>query len=69
MNEHFERAEGLILEVIENLIQLMDPRDGENISYYNPSALDHTIMLLIVARSEMAIGRIEETSMETSNED
>ena len=59
MTEHFERAEALVTKVHLELGRYLC--DGcDPIDCYNPETLDQLIHLLIVARSEMAIGRNHE---------
>jgi hypothetical protein len=53
MHKYHKQAEERVQSVIEGL-QLLMPRDGEDISCYNPAALDLAIRLLIDAKVLMA---------------
>lgn len=56
MNIHFVKAERLVEQVRKKLKGILG-EDGEDISCYNPSALDTSIFDLIEAKTEMALGR------------
>lgn len=62
MNYWFMEADTLVRDTIKRLNIILE-NDGEDISYYNPEALDKSIINLINARSSMAIGRTKETSL------
>ncbi len=55
MNTHFKHAEKLIKDAVTDLESVLG-KDKENISCFNPIALDSAIANLIEARSHMAVG-------------
>jgi hypoxanthine phosphoribosyltransferase len=57
--EHHQQAERLVRKVIEDLQRLL-PRDGEDISCYNPCAIDASILSLVEVRT--LLGRANEAS-------
>ena len=56
MNQFFQNADKLVREAISDLEVLLG-KDGDDISSYNPVAIDAAIGNLIKARSQIAIGR------------
>jgi hypothetical protein len=59
MNKHFQKAETLLKEVVGGLIYILG-KDGEDISYFNPQAVDPCIDKLIQVRCHMTLGRKED---------
>ena len=59
MSEYHQQAEQLVREVIEDLQRLL-PCDGEDISCYNPCAVDDSILNLAKVRT--LLGRADETA-------
>ncbi len=59
MNKYHQQAEQLVRRVIKDLQRLL-PCDGEDISCYNPCAVDTSIMDLVDVRT--LIGRAQEKS-------
>ena len=57
MSEYHQQAEQLVRRVIEDLQRLL-PRDGEDISCYNPCAVDTSILNLAKVRT--LLGRADE---------
>jgi hypothetical protein len=57
MNDYFAEAEAEILEAMADLIRVSRRVDGEDISFYNPTALDEPIMKLVKARTLMGMGK------------
>jgi hypothetical protein len=57
MNKYFKKADRL-LRATKTTIEMVLGQDGEDISYYNPEMLDHSIDRIVEARSEMAKGRL-----------
>jgi hypothetical protein len=54
MNEYYKQAESLVAETIAEL-QLFLPKDGEDISYYNPCAVDTALNNVMQIKSLMVI--------------
>ena len=50
LSKNHQQAEQLVREVIEDLQRLL-PHDGEDISCYNPCAVDAAIMNLVKVRT------------------
>lgn len=50
MNKYHQQVQQIVQEVIEDLRRLL-PRDGEDISYYNPCAVDTAILDLVKVRT------------------
>jgi DNA mismatch repair ATPase MutS len=57
MTEYYQQAQQLVQRVIEDLQRLL-PRDGEDISCYNPCAVDTSILGLVKVRT--LLGRADE---------
>lgn len=57
MSKHHQQAEQLVQKVIEDLQRLL-PRDGEDISCYNPCVVDVSILDLVKVRT--LLGRADE---------
>ncbi len=59
MSEYHQQAQQLVQRVIENLQRLL-PHDGEDISCYNPCAVDDSILALAKVRT--LLGRADEAA-------
>lgn len=59
LSKYHQQAEQLVREVIEDLQRLL-PHDGEDISCYNPRAVDTSILNLAKVRT--LLGRANEAS-------
>ena len=57
MNQWYTEAERNVDQAIRELEYLL-PRDGEDISCYNPSHMDSILENVIKAKANMAIGKI-----------
>jgi len=62
MNKHHQQAEQLVRKVLEDLQRLL-PRDGEDISCFNPCAVDDSILDLAKVRT--LLGRADEARLLT----
>lgn len=60
MQSDYKDAEDMIKEVIAILKALINIEDGEDISFYNPTALDYVIQRLIDAKCSMCVGRVKD---------
>ena len=60
LTKYHQRAEQLVEEVIEDLQKLL-PHDGEDISYYNPCAVDASILNLAKVRTLLGVGEFTRT--------
>lgn len=59
MNEYFRNAEYELTKVRDKINRILD-NDGEDISCFNPCALDELFLGLARTRSFMACGRLED---------
>jgi len=56
MNDNFKKAEELLKEAGKHIDYMIYSGTGEDVSYHNACALDHVIMNLVKARTEIELG-------------
>lgn len=61
MSKYYQQAEQLVQRVVEDLQKLL-PHDGEDISFYNLSAVDTSILNLVKVRTLLGCAERDSTS-------
>lgn len=57
MSKYYQQAEQLVQRVVEDLQKLL-PHDGEDISFYNLSAVDTSILNLVKVRTLLGCANV-----------